>query len=373
MSLEISKEISDNDKKMIKMFSGQSCGGVTHNTCKQLDKEIVSFLNGQNMISVDVLDQYISFLTSKKNIEKNKYGGLIYATKKNCINNILNIEKSLSILFTLFVPSVASIHQIILADADDVIQLLLKSQYNPNSSILSYAIKNKKPNCALILSKYNITDLSSEQLDDAIYHNMHDVFQNIINNKIQPASNTLSSAIKIKNFAIVKTLVTSGVMPSEIHLEEACLINSKEIIKFFLHLKIVPTKESFNNILKNHIKEYVDYGYSHYNVYGIKHDSALILATELINMIISYGYILTYEDVLHAMKAYVKINNIELYDIKFDEKYMEICAETSFYPYIVPGIKENIKCLEKECCKSGNLQQIRRIISVVLFQMKHVL
>jgi chromatin remodeling complex protein RSC6 len=322
-----------------------------HTVCKKVNTSILYMFDQNKVLSVRVLDEFIKFITIPK---------ITYLQHTKCTVYLPNIQKSLITLFALYQPSISSIHLIIDDDGEDIMKLLLNYDHILDSSLLTFAIINGKHKCANLLSKYNNLEVSVTHLNEAISKNMIEVFNNIINRKIQPLPSSLTLAIHIINFEMVTTILTLGIIPTETNLEEACLTQNAEMIKYFLDLKLRPTKICFKNIIQGkHCKHKYNYNIN-YNQ-RLMTEKGLIL-TNIVDILINYGYVPTYEDILYATKEHVKINNIELYDIKFNEKYIDICIEEKFYPYEVAEIKQTITYLEKTCRKSGNLSAIKQAV-----------
>ncbi len=127
-----------------------------------------------------------------------------------------------------------------------------------------------------------------------------------------------------------------------------------EKIKFILENKIQPTKKSFMNIIKAGIN-----GSGRY----IRNGRKTVDKDDRLELLLSYGYNLTYDDVKHALKNYIMIMNIEKYNIKFDATILHICSNIGAYPYTIKDINPDIECLVNECKKSGNLATIKKLVT----------
>lgn len=173
-----------------------------------------------------------------------------------------------------------------------------------------------------------------------------------INKKIQVTQECLYAIVSIGDIPLVKLAILSGAKYDEDALDFACKTQNVELIKLMLSNKVKPTTLCINSILSS--------GTSH--TYNQKHISTA--KSELIALLISFGYKITYDDIISATKAHVELNNFKSFGIKLDEKFIETCAQYGFYPYENCGIKPNVRCLQLECGKSGNLTMIKKLVGM---------
>lgn len=184
------------------------------------------------------------------------------------------------------------------------------------------------------------------------------ILYELLNNPGVKINESIKTHIMCKNNVKLFGLLLSHDVKISTELLNYIILNAKEYkyekILFLLNNKVIPTNETFNNIVKSHNPQISFCGHikRHINI----NDNATIL-----NLIIDYGYIPTYDDVKNALRRKLVINNIERFNIPFDHTYLGICAEVSIYPYKI-DIEPDIKCLEKECDKPGNLSIIKKII-----------
>lgn len=213
---------------------------------------------------------------------------------------------------------------------ENLINLLLQNKLDiiDNELIILLLTKYKESKIfekiIILIDKYDIkVNLSQENIEDILY-----IFKSINNDSKEYISKKL---LKL-NIKIDKKL-----------LDLSCKSNNLPLIKFLLDNKIEPDKETFKNIFN-----------SNFNKENIQ---------LVIDYIISYGYKIDYEDVLLATKYKIQINNIQNFNIKFDQKFVELCSEIGFYPKYNIKIKENIKCLENECSRDSNYNKIKELIN----------
>lgn len=326
-----------------------------HATCKSIQDIILENIHEGNTYPPEILDSYILFLSLG-------LGDYYYPSKK-CLQNPDNYLKALTALISFNCPSSVSINTLISANCIDAIEAILTNGYDITKSVFMHAITSKKPEIAEILSKYEKTNVTSEHLNAAAEKNMGETVKNILNRKIPPTNVTVEHALNSKNVHLVKDLISMGaaVQINDKLLEKACKVKNYELMKLFLDLKINPTKECFKTLVTNDY--YSGYGnryYAHRKKYSKVDDMDDI--NNLIDLLVSYGYKPDYDDVVLATKNNIKIKNIELFEIKLDEKFLELCAELNFYPYKFTDIKPNVKCLEQACKKSGNLTAIKNFV-----------
>lgn len=153
-------------------------------------------------------------------------------------------------------------------------------------------------------------------------------------------------------------------------LEAACLASKDRLekVQFALDNQVVPTQKAFNNLVQTHEIPY-RYGRKRRNNYN--NDEGNGNNNSAIKLLLSYGYPVTYDDVKSALKKEIVIDNIERFGIKFDNTYLHICSEIGMYPYDNVEIKPDLKCLENECAKSGNLPQIKMLINTYKLVPNH--
>jgi hypothetical protein len=162
---------------------------------------------------------------------------------------------------------------------------------------------------------------------------------------------------------MVKYLVTFGCKLTEKALETACEVIDFELIQFMIQNKVRPTKKSVQILLGYTGKHNVDYNYGRtmkLTKDEIKLNTKLL---ETVQMFIKLGYKMTYNDIVVATKSHIEFPNFSEFKIKLSSKFIDVCAECGFYPKYGKDIKPTIKSLEAECKKSGNLQQIKKLVA----------
>ena len=347
---------------LIKYMNSNICNDSDHKVCKTASKRITDAIDLGYQLSKQLLEAFVVLITRTESRRYTYYNGHIYG---KCVdeNHYVN---ALNALIIFYCPSVATLDLLIEGGCDKIIETIINVGHEIRSVTLTKAIEVKNAKISDMLSKYTNTTVVNEHLDDAVKNDLENTVANLLARKMQPKSKTLFNAMSNKDINIAHAVISCGVIPTELHLEEACLRRNMTMVKFLLDLKITPTKKCFANFIttcKN------DENRSKYRWYRNNNDEEPQMSNgdrvKFIDILISYGYKIDYDDVLEAMKAKIAINNITHYGIVFDGKYMELCTELNYYPYpeIDKTLNHSIASLEKACSRSGNLQTIKKIIS----------
>ena len=186
----------------------------------------------------------------------------------------------------------------------------------------------------------------------------------LLNKKLMVSKKTISMAIMCGiHLNEIKKLIMNGHPICKDYLIAACYGRNKLVISFLLDNKIVPDTDALNALLQitNPSTFMVLQKKLFSKPYYIK-DPAIKLLAEIVDLLLNYNYQLNYQDILNLTDNYIIINNIEKYNIKFDNKFIELCSEKGFYPKYAHDIKPNLTSLQKECNKSSNLAIIRNLI-----------
>ena len=77
---------------------------------------------------------------------------------------------------------------------------------------------------------------------------------------------------------------------------------------------------------------------------------------------VSFGYVLTYDDVFNALIRGCYVNNISRFNIKLDSRFLEACTQLSYYPYNDIDIKPTMECLYIESKRVSNIQNMKKLI-----------
>jgi hypothetical protein len=303
--------------------------------------DIQSLLNSGTTITQIVVDQLVIAVCSLKQ------GGYYYGSYQFTLPSV--IYNTLTSLFSQNDVSVSDdmITHICSANIHEVLNAILKSGIKLGSP---YQTKQ-------IISRVSPNDFDKEgeikngwacllvNYPDAFIYNS-EILLLACNKKLK---NFISICInkKIGDISLVKLATLSGAKYDETALEYACKTRNIELVKTMLNNKVKPTDKCFSAILDSRCNS--------------SHNSKTInnVKSDLIAILISFGYKVTYNDIIKATEAFVELNNFKSLGIKLDQKFIEVCAKVGFYPYENCGIKPNLRCLQLECNKSGNLAMIK--------------
>lgn len=213
-------------------------------------------------------------------------------------------------------------------------------------------------NLKAIFEKYDVFEYDMRVLEIASQHNFKVFLTRAINNKYVFNDECINNIIKNDNVDLYKITINDIFPMSENSLFTACKYGSVNIIKHLLDSKIEPTKRCMTESIMytNMYTNIPDYT-TRKNVVTNNTNKTMI------NMLKSYGYVITYDDVILATEKKIVIDDFESLGIKLDVKFLELCTELSFYPYKTTELKPNQVCLEKECKKSGNISAIKKLIT----------
>lgn len=328
-------------------------------------EDLIAFFNGGGILTLTLIKKVTDFLKTKiSQHDPNTFiHNIIIGSKiTTLINNGLRFEM-IDPAFTLLILTIGTvdINKILSdinftfdykfitnANLEDIDDQRLKKLFDHKIKLKFTKDEINKYLCSEYSDEYIISIL----LDD---HNVN-ITRDITNN-----------IAKYYTLNILKQIILcGGIMDHEV-LENACMmktyhtnVGTSEKIKFILENKIIPTQKAFDNILNNSKKTTEQNNFKYNRLKNSCNNNAE--SSKSIQLFIDYGYNLTYENLLDALKYNIIINNIENYNFVFDSKYLEICSQIGLYPYKT-NVKANLKCLEFECKKNGNLVSIRKMIN----------
>lgn len=291
-----------------------------------------------------------------------------YGRRQSCFGsnpNVNAIIKALSNANFKFDPKTALM---IMRDDDQFIAPIMKAYNNEFTYDFIVQISpeiTKDDIIKKILATQDVhikfTDKEKTEYLVSPYSNKHLVCVLMEDPCIVITAEIVSNIALTHNIDILKSAIAMGGKLNTSVLEDTCasFVDRIEKVTFVLDNKVSPTKKAFDNIINRDTKrEIYRYG-SVSNVYR-KHSNDPALA---IDLLVRYGYVVTYDDLMNALKKKVVINNIERFNMKFDSTYFQVCAEIGMYPYKVDGTNPDIVCLVRECKKACNLTTIRDIIN----------
>jgi len=335
------------------------CKGY-YSSCSSTPKSLECFKQILNLVNFDdfTLEQFKKITNSsayfvehfsQKVIEREEYSPDL-VTKILYTNNTILIDKMLGSKKTIhFIPEHYEI-------------ICINSKTYSNKGAAGYSNSGLSENTQLVSTDYNSK-----------------LIMELINRKIKVNKNAIICAIMFSiHTNILKQLISMGPELSEDYLVAACYGNNKDMMEFLLDNKIVPNNKCIPALFSKEIKSFIDLSnYNKFTVsketpYSIKDSGSIKKLSDLVNIILKYNYNLEYNDLLFLTKNFIQINGIERYNIKFDSKFLEVCAEAGFYPNYNHGINPDIKCLQKECGKSGNITAIKDLIKKYKFKPDNI-
>ena len=158
--------------------------------------------------------------------------------------------------------------------------------------------------------------------------------------KILITTKALNNALKSGSEDLSSYYLDIGIQPNTDSLNYACKLRSFTLVQKILLCKITPENGCIQNLFENY--------------YYYTGGQSIIT---IIDLLIQYGYKITYNDVLLTLTKKCKIHNVKKYNIAFDNKFIEKCAEIGYYPYTKEeiGVEPTLECLRIECGRANNL------------------
>jgi len=151
---------------------------------------------------------------------------------------------------------------------------------------------------------------------------------------------------KIHHNVILEILNT--INPNLQSLQYVCQLKDKIIIEKIVTHKIKPDQACFTGLISG----------NHWQ----KPANDAVQIAELIDLIILYGYQLTTDDVINAVNKGYYVNNIKRFNFNFDDKLIEACYASKYFPYPDLNLKPSMECLRKECRKTSNIPKIKELV-----------
>lgn len=347
------------DGKLATIYDVLSQPSHTQQSISKICGDLRTIMNNGTEICQVVIDKFITAVCSLKQ-SGHYYGYVPQPLPENILTTVTTLFSQNNVHVTDEIVSVTCS-----ANMCDVLGAILKSGKKFESvyqtkQIISRVNQNDfdkegevKSGWGCLLVNYQDSLVyNSEILLLACSKKLKQFISVCINKKIQVTQECLYAIVSIGDISLVKLAILSGAKYDENALEYACKIQNAELIKLMLSNKVKPTTQCINSILSSHTS----------HTYNQKHISTA--KSDLIALLVSFGYKITYDDIIAATKAHVELNNFKSFGIKLDEKFIEICAQYGFYPYENCGIKPNARCLQLECNKSGNLTMIKKLVGM---------
>lgn len=306
-------------------------------------------------------------------ITKEHYGGIgswnkspPYIAETTTKNIVIECLIKLALYFDLSDLSIRNMVNVLITkyNVSFFVQILYEAKENMDSNLLDAAIKLGSIQSVSEIIKYYPDFVNLGVLKRAINCGHLDLVNDMINMRITIDASIVDELLKKntpQNFDIFKNLFLHGLKMSTEILEIACKYINEQVMHYLLENKIQPNKQCFDAIVNSMADNNIGYRYKSKQ----NNIPQVSKKTELINIITNFGYNLTYDDILYATRCKVVIKNIENYNIKFDNRFIEICSEIGFYPdYNIKDLKPTSVCLEKECTRTGNIAQVKKLVNM---------
>jgi len=190
----------------------------------------------------------------------------------------------------------------------------------------------------------NIFELCNIKINDneKIFKYQLNIF--VINHLIDKRHVTINQNIVYKVIELYgdnileKVLHYGGTLDNTL-LEKVCETTNicmYSIIRFLFNNGILPSEVSFNKLINNKdITYYLDI---------------------CVKIFLEHDYRITYEQLLILTSRKIKINNIDKYELKLDNRYLEICDKINFYPYPFGDIKQEDIDLMSQCTPHSKIK-----------------
>jgi hypothetical protein len=231
--------------------------------------------------------------------------------------------------------------------------------FTPEISVTILNSRNTEVKINLFNGYSQLVPITDVVLETVISYNSEKCFTNFLSSNICKLSQEkVKQTIINYDFHNIETLSNCGYNFTIEMLELACKTRMNydckyKIVKILLAHKLIPTKECWKSIIDN------NYGYGNYHskYTGQPKD-------KLIELLLNFGYVPTYDDVLFATSKFVVVHEIEKYGIELDDKFFTVCIKNNFYPFTYDKEHATQICLQLECCKRGTLTKIKELIKI---------
>ena len=287
------------------------------------------------------------------------------------IKNTLNgtIIDVLINLLSYIEPNNASVNLILDGDMDCLVDIMCEKKYIDDSTIdLLFEY-----NSIRIMEKLINKDIIGEKhLTRIIRYGLYGTAELLLNKKINIGISSLKSAIYVGEFKLVEAIIlNSDLKPTINLLQFACLFKCPEgdiqIIEYLLNSGIAPDESCFNAVfmlgsIEKHT--FVDPFDNDEEIYAVNFYNSRVSCNQsekIINLLIKYGYKLSYDNLLEATKHRLTIKDVDEFNFKFDDRFMDLCCKTKFHPNYKIDIAPTLDQLLK-LCSYGNLTEIKKMV-----------
>lgn len=355
-------EYNPNDVQLFEIFQ-KECNEF-HSVCRSAKKFVLKVVKQGDKFNPKMTDRYIKYLYE---------GTRIYTQAEGwnyCYFNINEHSEPLFALLKFSYPDKTSMEWLIWYDYTNVIEKVIENKFCIDEQILDYCFSRYEELKIRNFSKNNERWAIEEIICKICYYLKNNkallrckrTKMALLNDKElnllileqnEPTYQLLKMTIETNNLELTDKLINMGIEIDESLLVIACSKGNYEIIKKLLDLKVIPTKECFDNLCQF---EYPRIG----KIYNYTQPLVLI------ELLLQYGYYLTYDDLKYAIKYKICIDNYKNYDIKLDDGIYEECSKAGRYMYPLKDMVLTNKSLLVACSIRKNLPQIRTLIKLGL-------
>lgn len=322
-----------------------------HHSCRHIASKIASIHESGNKIDNEFLSNYINYINCNNQYyyEKCVCRKEIYVPILKQIFEYLDPNVHDLCNLTSFPVSISNPEE---DPITDLFKQLINKKVNFTEYVLEAALLNKNIYISFLL--LDIVKPTSACLEAAcLCDNSLQLVNLMLVQKVKVSEKALLNAISINSNNVVNLFFDYGVMPTLNCLIEACKQFNYSLINSILNHKIIPNKDCFMALLSN-----AKIGDGKNKQYYKAKEIA-----EIIDMLIVYGYKVTYNDVYDALCVGCYINNVSNLGIKFEDEFIEQCTYLNYYPYQELGLEPTQKCLYIECSRPNNVNNINKLIA----------
>ena len=381
-------------KELETAISNYNFCSIDHKECDEITNLIQTCIDKKIQFTNNLIQKILSKMSQSGNHKTACLSNpIVKKTLKNFINYVTLPYNSLFIIIQYVNYN---------NNYNDFVNLYLMKKTTKLSSfdycnILKNFWNNK--NVMSLFEKYqHVFDITDDIIEVASIHNIIFILEKIIIDKIKVDNKILSNILFVKNLLFANKLIDNGTditiktlenlflppikFANKIHdnyfgyIMQYPYRNLNESVEFILDKKIKPSELAFSNMLlyfgqyrtarqkisKTIIKNLKDEQLENYKNSGkCVYNSD---ANEIINLFIGAGYIIKYKDFVLALKAGIEINDIERFDIKFDDNFTEECSKAGFFPYNIK-YKPTLALLRNECLKPQNHSKVIKLCETI--------
>lgn len=335
------------------------------NICHNICDEIIKLDSVPNIM---LLKRFVTYITVAHNIyyshEGKKY--ITDSYTKNKVEECIKYMLPYIDLSDEFIKE--TIKLLLIYDAFYIIKFLPDHSYDINNELLESMMDYGNLNTVREIIKYYPNIVNNNTFDISIDMNLFSLTDELIKKfNIKPSVQNIEHLLKKRNDGsskVLKLIIDNGLSVNRYMLELACIYNNKDLAYYAFENKMEPDRKLFNIIVEsdNYNRLHSKYPYIYSKKPIPPHQDEKVA---MIKILVSFGYNISYEDILFATSERIDLSVLDSLNITFDEKFLELCSEIGFYPnYKTKDIKYNLSCLEKECARSGNLKEIKKIIKM---------